>query len=219
MRVRLMRERLARAVFESQLSQNHLAMRMGLSSGHLADLVNGKTVYPSPMTREKLIKELDVPFEELFEIEGANSEVVSKDLRARFQAAISERYIIDGVIGQGGMGTVYLARDVKHGRQVAIKVVLPDVVEQLGNRQFLKEIRLSAGLQHPNILPVHDSGEGSECPYFVMPYVKGGSLHSLLKERGRLTAAEFSLIKSNLATEVTARLSIRSVSPSSRDRR
>ncbi len=190
MRVRLKRSRLEKAVFESQLSQNHLAMRMGLSSGHLADLVNGKTSYPSPMTREKILKELDISFEDLFEIEGANSDSESKHLRARFQSGISERYAIDSVIGQGGMGTVYLARDVKHGRQVAIKVVLPDVVEELGTQQFLKEIRQTAGLQHPNILPVYDSGVGAECPYFVMPYVREGSLHSLLEERGPLGLKE-----------------------------
>ena len=69
---------------------------------------------------------------------------------ARFQAALSDRYIFDRVLGSGGMGTVFLARDVKHGRQVAIKALSPEVIEDVGERQFSREIRVTAQLQHPH---------------------------------------------------------------------
>lgn len=83
---------------------------------------------------------------------------------ARFQAALSERYVIDRKIGSGAMGTVYLARDVKHGRQVAIKVVPAETLSAAGRRHFHREIRLTARLQHPHILPLLDSGEAAGCP-------------------------------------------------------
>lgn len=106
---------------------------------------------------------------------------------ARFQAALSERYVIDRKIGAGGMGTVYLARDVKHGRQVAIKVVPAERLSAAGRRHFHREIRLTARLQHPHILPLLDSGEAAGCPYYVMPYVRDGSLRETLDRAGKLT--------------------------------
>jgi serine/threonine-protein kinase len=114
---------------------------------------------------------------------------------ARFQAAVADRYVIDDVLGSGSAGTVYLARDVKHGRQVAIKVLQPSAlqpsaVQDSGPNGFLREIRLTARLQHPHILPLLDSGEAGGCAYYVMPFVKGGSLRELLTRRMRLSAAE-----------------------------
>jgi serine/threonine-protein kinase len=109
---------------------------------------------------------------------------------ARFQAAMADRYVIDRVLGQGGMGTVYLARDVKHGRPVAIKVLFPEVLERVGAANFLREIRLTARLQHPHILPLLDSGEAAGCSYYVMPYVKDGSLRQLMNRKGRLSLKE-----------------------------
>ena len=109
---------------------------------------------------------------------------------ARFQAALSDRYVFDRVLGRGGMGTVYLARDVKHGRQVAIKALTPEVAQAVGARQFLKEIRVTAQLQHPHILPLIDSGEAADCPYYVMPYLREGSLRDILNERKRLSVRE-----------------------------
>lgn len=106
---------------------------------------------------------------------------------ARFQAALSERYVIDRKIGAGGMGTVYLARDVKHGRQVAIKVIPAETLSAAGRRHFHREIRLTARLQHPHILPLLDSGEAAGCPYYVMPYVRDGSLRELLDRTGKLS--------------------------------
>jgi aminoglycoside phosphotransferase (APT) family kinase protein len=86
--------------------------------------------------------------------------------------------------GQGGMATVYLAQDLKHHRQVAVKVLRPDLAASLGADRFLREIEVAARLQHPHILPLHDSGEADGFLYYVMPYVDGESL------RGRLSQGE-----------------------------
>ena len=118
---------------------------------------------------------------------------------ARFQAALSDRYAFDRVLGRGGMGTVYLARDVKHGRQVAIKALSPEVIEAIGARHFLKEIRVTAQLQHPHILPLLDSGEAAGCPYYVMPYLREGSVRDLLNEKTRLPIREALTIIGDIA--------------------
>ncbi len=78
------------------------------------------------------------------------------------------------------MATVYLAHDHKHGREVAIKVLRPDLAETLGRERFLREIQLAARLNHPNILPLYDSGEASGCLYFVMPVMAGQTLRDRL---------------------------------------
>ena len=118
---------------------------------------------------------------------------------AQFQSALSNRYVFDRVLGRGGMGTVYLARDVKHGRQVAIKAMSHEVVAEVGARQFLREIRVTAQLQHPHILQLIDSGEAAGCPYYVMPYIKEGSLRELLDSKKRLSADDALAILSDLA--------------------
>ena len=117
---------------------------------------------------------------------------------ARFQAALSDRYVFDRVLGRGGMGTVYLARDVKHGRQVAIKALSPDLAAEVDGRQFLREIRVTAQLQHPHILPLIDSGEAADCAFYVMPYVKGGSLRDLLEKKKRLSVDDALTIVSDI---------------------
>jgi serine/threonine-protein kinase len=115
---------------------------------------------------------------------------MSPNPNPRFQAEVADRYVIDRVLGRGGMGTVYLARDVKHGRQVAIKVLSAEAVAHVGAKRFLREVRVMARLQHPHILPLLDSGEAGGSPYYVMPYVKGGSLRDLMNNKGRLQLAE-----------------------------
>jgi predicted permease len=182
-RVRLKRERLLDLIARSGLTQNHWAIKLGLSRGHWSGVVNGKHPYPSARTRERLLEAFSVPFDELFEVESGPSGWSDQD----FGAAIADRYVIDREVGQGGMGTVYLARDVKHGRQVAIKVVSPEAVSGIGVQQFLKEIRYSARLQHPHMLPLYDSGEAAGYPFYVMPYVRDGSLRDLLKSNQRLS--------------------------------
>ena len=106
-------------------------------------------------------------------------------------AALSGRYDLEREIGAGGMATVYLARDLRHKRSVALKVVRPELGGREGVGRFLREIELAAGLQHPHILPVFDSGvvdvgAGAPVPYFVMPYVEGETLRQRLQREKRL---------------------------------
>ena len=112
------------------------------------------------------------------------------DITDRLQAAIADRYALDRELGRGGMATVYLARDLKHDRQVAMKVLRPQLGAVLGAERFQREIRIAAQLQHPNILPVYDSGANDDILWFTMPYVEGDTLRSRLKRRGRFSAAE-----------------------------
>ncbi|UCG87556.1 MAG: ABC transporter permease [Gemmatimonadota bacterium] len=186
MRIRLNHKRLLELIAESKLSQNHWAMRLGLSKGHWSGIVNGKHPYPSKATQDRLLEAFGVMFEELFIHESHSG------IEAEFQAALADRYLIERVIGRGGMGTVHLARDVKLGRTVAIKVVSPEAVSGIGTEQFLKEIRYTARLQHHNILPVYDAGEAAGAPYYVMPYIRSGSLGQLL-ERERILPIERAL--------------------------
>jgi eukaryotic-like serine/threonine-protein kinase len=99
---------------------------------------------------------------------------------------LGDRYGVVRELGSGGMATVFLARDLRHGRDVAIKVLRPEVAATLGVDRFLREIRIAAGLNHPNILPLFDSGELAGLLYFVMPYVAGESLRGRLRREGRL---------------------------------
>ena len=100
------------------------------------------------------------------------------------QTALAGRYVFERELGRGGMATVYLARDVRHDRDVALKVLRPDLGQLLGAQRFLAEIKLTARLQHPNILPLFDSGAAGELLYYVMPYVRGESLREkLTRER------------------------------------
>jgi serine/threonine-protein kinase len=103
------------------------------------------------------------------------------DLQDALQAALGDRYLIEREIGRGGAAIVFLARDEKHGRGVAIKVLQPDLARGLGADRFIREIRTAAGLQHPHIVPLHDSGQAGGFLYYVMPYVEGESLRKLLE--------------------------------------
>jgi serine/threonine-protein kinase len=104
----------------------------------------------------------------------------------RLQAAVADRYRIEEEIGRGGMATVYLAEDLKHGRKVAIKVLAPGAGQSYEPQRFLREIRIAARLSHPQILPVHDSGECDGLLYFVMPYAGCETLRDRLNRDGRL---------------------------------
>lgn len=104
--------------------------------------------------------------------------------------ALGGRYLIERELGVGGMATVYLARDIKHDRPVAIKVLRPDLSHSLGPERFLREIHIVARLQHPHILGLIDSGEASGMLYYVMPYVQGESLRTRLAREGELPIAE-----------------------------
>src|SRR6476646_6555475 len=98
--------------------------------------------------------------------------------------ALADRYIVEREIGRGGMATVFLARDLRHDRLVALKLLNPELGAVLGVERFLSEIRVTANLQHPNLLPLFDSGAADGMLFYVMPYVEGESLrHRLARER------------------------------------
>jgi eukaryotic-like serine/threonine-protein kinase len=108
------------------------------------------------------------------------------DSLAHLKMALADRYAVVREIGRGGMATVYLARDLKHPRQVALKVLRPEVAGALGADRFLKEIELAARLQHPHILGLLDSGTAGDVLYYVMPYVEGESLRHRLDRESQL---------------------------------
>ena len=118
----------------------------------------------------------------------------------RLAAALSDRYRIDRELGQGGMATVFLAHDLKHDRDVAIKVLHPDLGAALGGERFLSEIRTTARLQHPHILPLLDSGEADGLLYYVMPLVTGETLRARLERERQLPIADAIRIARDVAS-------------------
>ena len=108
------------------------------------------------------------------------------EIPARLGAALSDRYAIERELGAGGMATVYLAHDVKHDREVAIKVLRVEVAESLGRERFVREIRIAARLTHPHILPLYDSGEAGDFLFFVMPVLQGQTVRDRLVQEGQL---------------------------------
>jgi serine/threonine protein kinase len=114
-------------------------------------------------------------------------------------SALRDRYRIEREIGSGGMATVYLAQDVRHERFVALKVLNPELGAVLGAERFLAEIRVTAHLQHPNLLPLFDSGEACGLLYYVMPFVEGESLRSRLSRDRQLPLAEAIHIATSIA--------------------
>ena len=101
-------------------------------------------------------------------------------------AALSDQYRLERELGQGGMATVFLARDLKHDRPVALKVLRPELAASLGPERFQREIRLAARLQHPHILTVLDSGQAAGRLWFTMPFVEGESLRDRLERERHL---------------------------------
>ncbi|HKH94711.1 MAG TPA: serine/threonine-protein kinase, partial [Gemmatimonadaceae bacterium] len=121
---------------------------------------------------------------------GASYSSGDGDHQARVQQAVGDAYLIEGVIGRGGMATVYRALDRKHERRVALKVLAPDLAATLGSERFRREIRLVAGLQHTHILPVFDSGETDGLLWYTMPLVQGESLGDRLTRERQLPVAD-----------------------------
>ncbi|MGD2122707.1 MAG: protein kinase, partial [Gemmatimonadota bacterium] len=109
------------------------------------------------------------------------------------------RYAMESEIGAGGMATVYLARDLKHERQVAVKVFRPELAAALGSERFLREIKITAGLNHPHILPLLDSGEADSFLFYVMPFVEGESLRDRMDREGELGVEEAVRITAQIA--------------------
>jgi tRNA A-37 threonylcarbamoyl transferase component Bud32/dipeptidyl aminopeptidase/acylaminoacyl peptidase len=112
------------------------------------------------------------------------------ELLGRLQGALADRYRIDREIGAGGMATVYLAQDIRHDRKVALKLLRPELSAVIGAERFLAEIKLTANLQHPHILPLFDSGEADGFLFYVMPFVEGESLRDRLNREKQLPVAE-----------------------------
>ena len=112
------------------------------------------------------------------------------DIASRLAAALAERYALEREIGRGGMATVYCARDLRHDRRVAVKVLKPELSAVLGPERFLAEIRVTANLQHPHVLPLFDSGSADGLLFYVMPFMEGESLREKLRRERQLPIDE-----------------------------
>src|SRR5881396_855753 len=118
----------------------------------------------------------------------------------QLNTALSGRYRIEREIGQGGMATVYLAQDLRHQRRVALKVLKPELGAVLGVERFLSEIQVTANLQHPNLLPLFDSGGADGMLFYVMPYIEGESLRKRLQREKQLPIDEALRIATSVAS-------------------
>src|SRR5215218_6079658 len=115
---------------------------------------------------------------------------MSLPLPAQLTRSLAGRYAVERELGRGGMATVYLARDQRHERLVAVKVLDRELGAVLGAERFLAEIRVTANLQHPNLLPLFDSGEANGLLYYVMPYIEGETLRHRLEREQQLPVDE-----------------------------
>jgi eukaryotic-like serine/threonine-protein kinase len=106
----------------------------------------------------------------------------------RLTAALADRYRIERELGAGGMATVYLAHDLKHDRLVAVKVLKPELAAVLGGDRFVVEIKTTASMSHPHILPLFDSGSADGFLFYVMPYIEGETLRDKLNRETQLRA-------------------------------
>ena len=122
------------------------------------------------------------------------------ELLGRLQSALADRYRLDREAGAGGMATVYLAQDIRHDRRVAVKVLRPELAAVIGAERFLAEIKLTANLQHPHILPLFDSGEADGYLFYVMPYVEGETLRDRLTREKQLPVADAIRITTEVAS-------------------
>ena len=129
----------------------------------------------------------------------AESGTSAPDTISRLNRALDGEYVLESEIGEGGMATVYLAYDAKHDRQVAVKVLRPEVAAELGSDRFLREIKVTANLQHPHIMPLFDSGAADPFLYFVMPLVVGESVKDKLERDRRLGVEESLAIARSVA--------------------
>ena len=121
---------------------------------------------------------------------NTDDDALAEAVIAALRTGLGDRYRVEREIGRGGMATVYLAHDLKHGRPVAIKVLHADLTSALGADRFVREVQTIATLRHPHILPLHDSGEVDGYLYYVMPFIDGDSLRSRLGREGQLPLAD-----------------------------
>lgn len=137
-------------------------------------------------------------------LSGATTLASSEDTVNRLNAALADRYTIEREIGVGGMATVYLAKDLKHNRGVALKVLQPELSAVVGSERFLAEIETTANLQHPNILPLFDSGEADGLLFYVMPFAEGESLRARLDREKQFSVDEAVRIATDVAEALQA---------------
>ncbi len=121
------------------------------------------------------------------------------EITGRLSTALADRYRIERHLGEGGMATVYLAEDLKHKRKVAVKVLRPELAAVLGAERFVQEITTTANLQHPHILPLHDSGDADGFLYYVMPFIDGETLRDKLNRETQLGIDEAVKITTEVA--------------------
>src|SRR4051812_13887990 len=121
------------------------------------------------------------------------------ELLGRLQVALADRYRIEGEIGAGGMATVYLAKDLRHDRDVALKLLRPELAAVIGAERFLAEIRTTAKLQHSHILPLFDSGEADGLLFYVMPFVDGISLRDRISREKQIAIGDAVRIATEIA--------------------
>jgi eukaryotic-like serine/threonine-protein kinase len=130
---------------------------------------------------------------------NASSQHPTTDVPLALSAALAERYRVERLLGRGGMATVYLARDLRHDRDVAVKVLQPEVSASIGGERFLGEIRTTGQLKHPHILPLFDSGSSGAVLFYVMPFIDGESLRARIERTGRLGVDDIIRILQQLA--------------------
>ena len=118
----------------------------------------------------------------------------------RVSQGLAGRYVLERELGHGGMAVVYLARDVRHDRRVAVKILRPEISAEIGAERFLREIRMAAGLTHPHILAVYDSGEAGGLLFYVMPSMEGRSLRERLERERQLPFEEAIRITREIAS-------------------
>ena len=123
-------------------------------------------------------------------------------IEENLRRALAGRYDIERELGRGGMATVFLTRDLRHDRNVALKVLHPDLAAAVGAERFLAEIRTTANLQHPHILPLHDSGSEGGFLYYVMPFVAGETLRARLERERQLPIADAVRIAREVASAI-----------------
>jgi len=121
------------------------------------------------------------------------------EITSRLSNALADRYRLERHLGEGGMATVYLAHDLKHDRKVAVKILRPELAAIIGGERFVNEIKVTANLQHPNILPLYDSGEADTFLYYVMPFMEGETPGWTRSSRSRRTSVRPSTSRTSAA--------------------
>ncbi|MEP6509191.1 MAG: protein kinase, partial [Gemmatimonadales bacterium] len=122
------------------------------------------------------------------------------DLQQRLETGLAGRYTVQRQLGEGGMAVVFLARDLRHERAVAVKVLRPDISAEIGAERFLREIKMAASLTHPHILPMFDSGDADGLLFYVMPNMEGNSLRDRIAAESQLGLEEALRITAEVAS-------------------